>query len=49
MDPSDTPCATTGCTWGNVDHATVAFVMATHLGFIASTGVAGLSLAGAIG
>ena len=30
-----------GCTWGDVDHATVAFGMATPSGFISSTGVAG--------
>jgi FAD/FMN-containing dehydrogenase len=35
-----------GCTWGDVDHATVAFGMATPSGFIASTGVAGLALGG---
>ncbi len=33
-----------GCTWGDVDHATVAFGMATPSGFLASTGVAGLTL-----
>jgi len=38
-----------GCTWGEVDHATVAFGMATPSGFIASTGVAGLALGGGIG
>lgn len=38
-----------GCTWGDVDHATVAFGMATPTGFIASTGVAGLTLGGGIG
>jgi FAD/FMN-containing dehydrogenase len=38
-----------GCTWGDVDHATVAFGMATPSGFIASTGVAGLALGGGIG
>jgi FAD/FMN-containing dehydrogenase len=38
-----------GCTWGDVDHATVAFGMATPSGFIASTGVAGLTLGGGIG
>ena len=27
-----------GCTWGDVDHATVAFGMATPSGFLASTG-----------
>ena len=38
-----------GCTWGDVDHATVSFGMATPSGFIASTGVAGLTLGGGIG
>ena len=38
-----------GATWGDVDHATVAFGMATPSGFIASTGVAGLTLGGGIG
>jgi FAD/FMN-containing dehydrogenase len=38
-----------GCTWGDVDHATVAFGMATPSGFLASTGVAGLALGGGIG
>ena len=38
-----------GCTWGDVDHATVCFGMATPSGFIASTGVAGLTLGGGIG
>ena len=38
-----------GCTWGDVDHATVAFGMATPCGFIASTGVGGLTLGGGIG
>jgi FAD/FMN-containing dehydrogenase len=38
-----------GCTWGDVDHATVAFGMAIPSGFIASTGVAGLTLGGGVG
>jgi FAD/FMN-containing dehydrogenase len=38
-----------GCVWGDVDHATHAFGMATPCGFIASTGVAGLTLGGGIG
>ena len=38
-----------GCTWSDVDHATVAFGMATPSGFLASTGVAGLTLGGGIG
>ena len=38
-----------GCTWADVDHATVAFGMATPCGFLGSTGVAGLTLGGGIG
>ena len=38
-----------GCLWGDVDHATHAFGMATTCGFISSTGVAGLTLGGGIG
>jgi FAD/FMN-containing dehydrogenase len=38
-----------GCTWGDVDHATVGFGMATPSGFLSSTGVAGLTLGGGIG
>jgi FAD/FMN-containing dehydrogenase len=38
-----------GCTWGDVDHATGAFGLATPSGFIASTGVGGLTLGGGIG
>src|SRR6201997_3192563 len=41
--------ADAGCTWGDIDHATVAFGMATPSGFLASTGVAGLTLGGGIG
>jgi FAD/FMN-containing dehydrogenase len=41
--------ADAGCTWGDVDHATVCFGMATPSGFLASTGVAGLTLGGGIG
>src|SRR5580693_9979077 len=41
--------ADAGCTWGDVDHATVALGMATPSGFVASTGVAGLTLGGGIG
>src|ERR1700732_1515826 len=46
---SHTVRADAGCTWGDVDHATVAFGMATPSGFLASTGVAGLTLGGGIG
>jgi FAD/FMN-containing dehydrogenase len=38
-----------GCTWGDVDHATVPHGMATPSGFLASTGVGGLALGGGIG
>jgi len=38
-----------GCVWGDVDHATVAFGMATPSGFLASTGVGGLTLGGGVG
>ncbi|GAA1495898.1 FAD-binding oxidoreductase [Paeniglutamicibacter kerguelensis] len=38
-----------GAVWADVDHATVAFGMATPSGFIASTGVGGLALGGGIG
>ncbi len=38
-----------GCVWQDVDHATVAFGMATPSGFLGSTGVGGLSLGGGIG
>jgi len=50
VDPATgTVRADAGCTWGDVDHATVAFGMAVPSGFIASTGVAGLTLGGGIG
>src|SRR5437764_7400526 len=38
-----------GCTWGEVDHATHAFELATPSGFISTTGVGGLTLGGGIG
>ncbi|HEY2508988.1 MAG TPA: FAD-binding oxidoreductase [Streptosporangiaceae bacterium] len=41
--------ADAGCTLADVDHATVAFGMATPAGFLASTGVGGLTLGGGIG
>jgi len=38
-----------GCVWGDVDHATHPFGMATTSGFVSTTGVAGLTLGGGIG
>ena len=50
VDPENhTVRADAGCTWGDVDHATVAFGMATPSGFVSSTGVAGLTLGGGVG
>ncbi len=50
VSPEDhTVRADAGCTWGDIDHATAAFGMATPSGFLASTGVAGLTLGGGIG
>jgi hypothetical protein len=50
VDPAGrTVRADGGCTWGDVDHATVEFGMATPSGFVGSTGVAGLTLGGGIG
>jgi hypothetical protein len=38
-----------GTTWGEVDHATHAFDLATPSGFISTTGVGGLTLGGGVG
>ncbi len=38
-----------GCVWGDVDHATAAFGLATPSGILSCTGVAGLTLGGGIG
>ncbi len=50
VDPSaGTVRADAGCTWGDVDHATGAFGLATPSGFVSTTGVAGLTLGGGTG
>jgi FAD/FMN-containing dehydrogenase len=38
-----------GCTWGDVDHATHGFGLATPSGILSTTGVGGLSLGGGLG
>jgi FAD/FMN-containing dehydrogenase len=50
VDPAKrTVRAEGGCTWGELNHATHAFGMATPGGIISTTGVGGLSLGGGIG
>ena len=50
VDPaSKTVWAEGGCTWGEFNHATHAFGLATTGGIISTTGIAGLTLGGGIG
>lgn len=50
VDPeAKTVRAEGGCTWGEVDHATHAFGLATPSGIISTTGVGGLTLGGGLG
>jgi FAD/FMN-containing dehydrogenase len=50
VDPTKrTARAEGGCTWGDFDHATHAFGLATPGGLLSTTGVAGLTLGGGFG
>ena len=50
VDPSQrTVRAEAGCTWGDLDHATHAFGLATTGGIVSTTGIAGLTLGGGMG
>src|SRR5260370_7899366 len=50
VDPStSTVRAEGGCVWGDVDHVTNAFGIATPSGIISTTGVGGLTLGGGLG
>lgn len=50
VDPrGQTARAEGGCTWGDFNHATHAFGLATTGGIISTTGIAGLTLGGGIG
>src|ERR1700745_3741981 len=50
VDPAArTVTAGGGCTWGDVDHATHAFGLATPSGILGTTGVGGLTLGGGTG
>jgi FAD/FMN-containing dehydrogenase len=50
VDPrTQTARAEPGCTWGDFDHATHAFGLATPGGVLSTTGIAGLTLGGGFG
>ena len=50
VDPSRrTARAEPGCTWGDLNHATHAFGLATTGGIVSTTGIAGLTLGGGMG
>lgn len=50
VDPEhETVRAQGGCTWGDLDHATHGFGMATPGGVVSTTGIAGLTLGGGMG
>lgn len=50
VDPiSNTARVAGGCTWGDVDHATHVFGLATPSGVFSTTGVGGLTLGGGLG
>lgn len=50
IDPeAKTVVAGGGCTWGDIDHATHVFGLATPSGIISTTGVGGLATGGGIG
>ncbi len=50
VDPqAKTVVAGGGCIWGDIDHATHVFGMATPSGIISTTGVGGLTLGGGLG
>ena len=50
VDPkAKTVWAEGGCTWGDFNHATAAFGLATTGGIISTTGIGGLTLGGGIG